>query len=155
MSQLFSAWNRHCAPLAYLGALGLLVSSGLPWLRGDASSSFTALQAAQLFLGPAAWLLFALLASALLYLLRPVHAMRLSTDLLAVLALPIWVITAGLLLLSTQHQSLAAGAVLAGLSSALLTASALTTRLSLGLNAQGPLWTHRLAVLLTRVLSLR
>ncbi|MFH1811751.1 MAG: hypothetical protein ABIJ09_23630 [Pseudomonadota bacterium] len=126
MSQSTVFWSRYHQWVASLAAVALLVSLGSDWLRGDGGAGFTAVQTAQLFMGPFSWLLLPLLVVGLLWLLLPLHAMRRLTSWSSICALPAWLGIAATMGVGVQHLTPAWGFALAGLAAGVLTAAAAT-----------------------------
>lgn len=125
-----SFWNDHLRQITYLAALGILFSFALAWMRAGGAMMLSAMQTAQLFLGPFAWLLLFMAVAGLITLLVPFHNMRMLSKALSLGVFPVWLLIAAMILIGVQYDSMSAGFYLAGLSSALLSACAGTELLS-------------------------
>ena len=119
-------WNLNLHIIAYLAATGILLSFAFGWIRAGDSMMLSAMQTAQLFMGSFAWLILFLAIAGLITVLLPFHNMRRLSQALSIGVFPAWMLIGAVILIGVQHNSMSLGFYLAGLSSALLSACALS-----------------------------
>ena len=119
-------WNLNLHIISYAAAAGILLSFAFGWIRAGDSMILSAMQTAQLFMGSFAWLILFLAIAGLITVLLPFHNMRRLSRALSVGVFPVWLLIGAVILIGVQHDSMSVGFYLAGLSSALLSACALS-----------------------------
>ena len=117
-------WNLNLQAIAYLAALGILLSFAFGWIRAGDRMILSAMQTAQLFMGPFAWLILFLAIAGLMTVLLPFHNMRKLSQALSIGVFPVWMLIGAVILVGVRHDTMSLGFYMAGLSSALLSASA-------------------------------
>ncbi len=124
MQKVQKFWSLNLQGIAYLAALGIMLSFAFGWIRAGDHMSLSAMQTAQLFMGPFAWLVLFLAIAGLLTLLLPFHNMRKLSQILSLAVFPAWMLIGAVILIAVHNDSMSLGFYLAGLSSALLSACA-------------------------------